>query len=84
LNTALAGVNHDVKGEVMRIRVDRGTCTGHGRCFSLAPEVFDSDDEGFSVVRLEAIPPELEAAARRGAGGCPEAAIIIDDGAAIS
>lgn len=68
----------------MRIRVDQGMCTGHGRCFSLAPEVFDSDDDGFSVVRLETIPGELEAAALRGAGSCPERAIVVDDGAAIS
>ena len=68
----------------MHIRIDRSLCTGHGRCFSLAPDVFDDDEEGFSVLKLETIPPELEAAARRGAGGCPEAAIIVDDGAAIS
>jgi ferredoxin len=64
----------------MRIRIDRSLCTGHGRCFSLAPEVFDCDEEGFSRLRLEAIPHDLEAAARRGAGGCPERAIATEDG----
>lgn len=63
----------------MRIRIDRSLCTGHGRCFTLAPEVFDCDEEGFSVVRTETIPHELEAAARRGAGACPERAIVACD-----
>jgi ferredoxin len=63
----------------MRIRIDRSLCTGHGRCFSLAPEVFDSDEEGFSVLRLETVPPELEASARRGVRGCPERAVAVDE-----
>jgi ferredoxin len=63
----------------MRIRIDRNLCTGHGRCFSLAPEVFDYDEEGFSVLRLEKVPPDLEVTARRGARGCPERAVAVDD-----
>jgi ferredoxin len=63
----------------MRVSINRSLCSGHGRCFSLAPEVFDCDDEGFSVIRAEAITPDLEPAAQRGAGGCPEQAITIDD-----
>lgn len=63
----------------MRIWIDRSLCTGHGRCFSLAPEVFADDEEGFSVLRLETITPDLEAAASLGAGGCPERAITIAD-----
>jgi ferredoxin len=63
----------------MRIRIDRSLCTGHGRCFSLAPEVFGYDEEGFSVLRLDPVTPGLEADARRGAGGCPEQAISVDD-----
>jgi ferredoxin len=53
----------------MRVRIDRSLCSGHGRCFDLAPEVFDYDEEGFSVLKLETITPDLEPAARRGAGG---------------
>ncbi|WP_433189990.1 ferredoxin [Actinoallomurus sp. CA-150999] len=63
----------------MRIHLDRSRCSGHGRCFSLAPEVFDYDDEGFSVLKHETITPELEAAAQLGAGGCPEQAITLED-----
>jgi ferredoxin len=63
----------------MRVRIDRSLCSGHGRCFSLAPEVFDCDEEGFSVLKLETVTPDLEPAARLGAGGCPEQAIAVDD-----
>ncbi len=61
----------------MRITLDGERCTGHGRCYTLAPEVFDADEEGHSVLRLSLVPPELEAAARRGAENCPEDAIAI-------
>jgi len=63
----------------MRVSIDRSLCTGHGRCFSLAPEVFGYDEEGFSVLKLETITPDLEAAARLGAGGCPEGAVTVAD-----
>ena len=30
----------------MRVRVDRDRCQGHGRCYSLAPELFEPDEVG--------------------------------------
>ena len=63
----------------MRITIDRSLCSGHGRCFTLAPEVFGFDDEGFSLLEHEPVTPELAAAARRGAGACPERAIAVED-----
>ena len=32
-------------------RIDSDSCVGHGRCYALAPESFDSDDMGKGVVR---------------------------------
>ena len=29
-----------------RVQIDAGKCQGHGRCYSLAPELFDADDLG--------------------------------------
>lgn len=63
----------------MRIEVDPDRCTGHGRCWSLAPEVFDADDDGYCATRSLEVPPDLEAAARRGAQSCPEHAITLTD-----
>lgn len=60
-----------------RVLVDRDMCVGHGRCYSLAPDVYDSDDEGFSEVPDGDTPatPELRQHARVGADNCPEHAI---------
>lgn len=64
----------------MRIIFDRAKCEGHGRCYSLAPELFDSDDEGYAVVRNDGVvPPGMEKAALLAAGNCPEYAIETAD-----
>jgi ferredoxin len=63
----------------MRIKIDDDRCTGHGRCYALAPEVFEPDDEGHSIVLHVEVPPELEAKARLGVDNCPEQAISIVD-----
>lgn len=63
----------------MRIEVDRDRCTGHGRCYTLSPEVYESDDEGYSATTSAVVPPGLEEAARRGARNCPEHAITVFD-----
>lgn len=64
----------------MRIEVDAELCTGHGRCYSLAPEVYEADDDGYCATRSLEIAPELEQAARLGAQNCPEHAISVIEG----
>lgn len=61
----------------MRVRVDRAKCVGHGRCYVLAPDVFEDDERGHCVVTREDLPPELEEQARRGQQNCPEHAISL-------
>jgi ferredoxin len=64
----------------MRITYDREACQGHNRCYLLAPEVFDVDDEGYAVLRIDGeVPAELEEKARLAADNCPEYAITIED-----
>jgi ferredoxin len=63
----------------MKIRYDRSACQGHGRCYSLAPDVFDADDEGYAVLKIEGdVPADLEEAATLAADNCPEFAIEIE------
>jgi ferredoxin len=69
-----------VRSIVMLIEVTQ-RCTGHGRCYSVAPAVFDADDEGYNVAigtRIT-VPDELESAARAGVASCPEAALVVVD-----
>ncbi len=65
----------------MRVRLDSEKCQGHGRCYALAPDLFESDDEGYSVLKITGdVPAELEEAARLAADNCPEFAIELDEG----
>lgn len=65
----------------MRVRLDTGRCQGHGRCYALAPDVFESDAEGYSVLKATGeLPPEMEEAARLAADNCPEFAIELEGG----
>lgn len=62
-----------------QITVDRDACAGHGRCYALAPDIFEPDDEGFSTViggaDDEQLKDELDLAARN----CPERAISVSN-----
>jgi ferredoxin len=62
----------------MKIQFDRDACQGHNRCYLLAPELFDVDDEGYAILRIDGdVPTELEEKARLAADNCPEYAITI-------
>ena len=63
----------------MKLHIDADACTGHGRCYVLAPEVFEPDDEGHSVGLVDEIPDDLLDKARLAAANCPESAITISD-----
>ena len=64
----------------MRIAFDRDKCQGHGRCYALAGEVFESDDEGYAVLLVPGdVPEPLQDAARLAADNCPEFAIEIEE-----
>ena len=66
----------------MKLQIDAGVCTGHGRCYSLAPGVLACDDEGYVAPRGEPIefPADQRALAEEVVGSCPEQAItLIDD-----
>ena len=63
----------------MRVILDRDKCQGHGRCYALAPALFDTDDEGYAVLKHDGdLPPELEDDARIAADNCPEYAITVE------
>lgn len=64
----------------LRVRVDVEKCVGHGRCYVLAPDVFEEDDRGYCVIPRAELQRELEAAARLGAENCPEHALTVEDG----
>ena len=61
------------------LSVDESRCTGHGRCYSVAPKLLSDDDEGFVTLRgssMEIADDQL-ADAEEAAAACPERAITL-------
>lgn len=62
----------------LRIELNPAVCTGHGRCYALAPDVFAPDDDGNGSVLKDLVESaEDRAVARTAAQNCPEGAITL-------
>jgi ferredoxin len=63
----------------MKLRVDPDECTGHGRCYRIAPDLLSYDDEGYVSIRGQEIeiPADFADVAAELEGTCPEGAIIL-------
>ncbi len=65
----------------MKLQVSTA-CTGHGRCYTLAPQLLSCDDEGYVTIRGGEpidVPDDLRELAEEVAGTCPESAISVID-----
>ena len=65
----------------MKLHDDDSLCQGHGRCYAVAPELLESDDEGFVTVKGSSmdVPAGMEELARKAQNACPEDAITLSD-----
>jgi ferredoxin len=63
----------------MKLRVDVDMCTGHGRCYALAPEVFGADEFGHCEILVPHVDGPLLQQAKLGVENCPEQAISFED-----
>jgi ferredoxin len=64
----------------VKATIDSAKCMGHGMCYSLAPNVFTDDDEGYGhVIGDGDVPQGNVEDARTGAANCPESAISVTD-----
>ena len=61
----------------MKIAVDGTECTGHGRCYKIAPDLLAFDDEGYVTIRDDVldVPADQVEFAEEAEGTCPEGAI---------
>lgn len=65
----------------MKVRINSGSCQGHGRCYDLAPALFGEDEEGYGTVLGDGtVPPGQQPDARLAALNCPERAIDLAEG----
>ncbi len=63
----------------MRVSVDNGLCSGHARCWAVAPDIFTIDDDGYSNIGTDReVPAGREDEARKGIAACPERALRAD------
>ena len=58
-----------------RLRVNPISCTAHGLCAELLPELIALDDWGYPIIAPGAVPPGLLADARRAVAACPTLAL---------
>jgi ferredoxin len=64
----------------VKVVIDAELCQGQGRCFSIAPSVFNFDDLGNGfVVGDGTLHPESIDLARLAVANCPEHAIYIEE-----
>lgn len=62
-----------------KIVVDWNKCSGLGMCESLAPDVFEVDDEGSLVVHSATVPAGQESDVREAVASCPTEALSLSD-----
>jgi ferredoxin len=60
------------------LRVNPITCTGHGVCAELLPEIIELDPWGYPILRSATVPLSLVAHARRAADSCPMLALMLE------
>ena len=66
----------------MKVRIDQNRCQGHGRCYSIEPEMFEPmDDHGHAVFLHEQLVNDADLLAKvaEASANCPEHAITIDE-----
>jgi ferredoxin len=57
--------------------LDEHRCSGHGRCYSIAPQLFDCDENGHGRVKSAAVGQSQLEAARAAEANCPERAVSL-------
>ncbi|HEX7355795.1 MAG TPA: ferredoxin [Mycobacteriales bacterium] len=63
----------------MRVVVDMVKCVGHGVCESLADDVFEVGDDGYTHLLVDPIPADREEIAREAVRRCPAQALSVAD-----
>jgi ferredoxin len=62
-----------------KVKVVPELCISSGNCVDVAGEVFDMDEDGLVVARVDDVDGALREKVRRAADFCPVRAILIED-----
>jgi ferredoxin len=69
-----------LRRSAVQVHVDPQLCQGHNRCYAIAPELFEVDDEGNATELHDGVvPAALEEKARLAVANCPEYAITLTE-----
>lgn len=63
----------------MKAKVIRDNCIGCGACQAIAPNIFEIDDEGLSVIKVKEVPAEDAEDFNDALESCPTGAIVEDN-----
>jgi ferredoxin len=64
----------------MKVSIDADRCEGHGRCYSVCPDLFEPDEVGNGrPIGTGVVPKGLEARARLAEANCPEHAVVVEE-----
>lgn len=63
----------------MKVSIDTSLCAGHGRCYEIAPGIFEDDEAGYGTVKNAEIGESDVPLARQAQMACPEQAITLSD-----
>lgn len=67
---------------MIRVEVNRETCSGFGNCAMVAESIFDVDDEGLVVLKRQFVPDDEIETVRRAVYDCPTDSISYTEGVA--
>ncbi|GAA5129708.1 ferredoxin [Haloechinothrix salitolerans] len=62
----------------MKVHVDYNKCTGLGICESLAPDVFEVNDDGELELKTDTVPDGQLSDVEAAVDGCPTEALSIE------
>ena len=63
----------------MKVKVNQEACIGCGACTSVAEDLFEINDEGFSTAKVDVVPEDKEQEARDAMETCPTGAIVEEE-----
>lgn len=63
----------------MKVKVNRDTCIGCGACAAICDDVFEIDDEGLSVAKVEEVEDSKKQEVQDATDSCPTGAIEVEE-----
>lgn len=63
----------------MKVKVNKDICIGCGACQAIAPDVFELEDDGLAVCKVETIEEVKKEDVTDAADSCPTGAIEVEE-----